>query len=474
MKVCLLSCGSPQDVKTALAFGVVLRDANLDVAILTHDEYGALVASYGIVYHRIHGRSEDFWKSSAINEAILAKDPLAMFEFLSTCSSKILEDSFNDFLEGCRGADMIVATPMCYDLSYTIAEYLQVPLLALTTAPSFPSKSLPMPQLQTRPIDGILSFLNILVHEAYALNSWQQQRSTHNMHRERLGLKPIKNSFGIYPLWKLNKIPSICACDSSLSGWATDIPEQVKTIGFLTLPPAQNSSARLEDKIEKFLASGPKPVYFSIESTPGSTQDSLLDMTVQAVDRVGCRAVISVDPNSSNEGKGNKNVLIVKNVTTHLMLPRCKSVLHSCDANMIGETINAGIPHILVPFIGEQHFWADRIHKLGVSPTPIPWGQLDVDLLSESIICTLSPDQVKCAQELRLKTEKNGSPSAKALIEFHGTLSKRQLIDPDTASIGTIWLLPQLKGIVSGATFLVCASLTYTTSRLLLRSLIKK
>ena len=50
-----------------------------------------------------------------------------------------------------------------------------------------------------------------------------------------------------------------------------------------------------------------------------------------------------------------------------------------------GAGFRAGIPSVLVPHIGDQPFWAQRVAELGVGPLPIPRRQLTAPRLAEAI-----------------------------------------------------------------------------------------
>lgn len=49
-------------------------------------------------------------------------------------------------------------------------------------------------------------------------------------------------------------------------------------------------------------------------------------------------------------------------------------------------------PTTIVPFFGDQFFWAERIHAKGVGPAPIPISELNVERLSSAIKFMLDPE----------------------------------------------------------------------------------
>jgi sterol 3beta-glucosyltransferase len=53
--------------------------------------------------------------------------------------------------------------------------------------------------------------------------------------------------------------------------------------------------------------------------------------------------------------------------------------------------MRAGVPTLVAPFHAEQQMWANTLHDLGVSPTPIPQRLLSIDNLAAAIT-TLTTD----------------------------------------------------------------------------------
>jgi UDP:flavonoid glycosyltransferase YjiC (YdhE family) len=50
---------------------------------------------------------------------------------------------------------------------------------------------------------------------------------------------------------------------------------------------------------------------------------------------------------------------------------------------------------VVVPFFGDQPFWADRVHLLGVSPRPVLQEELTAEHLAEAICAATSDDAMR-------------------------------------------------------------------------------
>ncbi|WP_205650402.1 glycosyltransferase [Actinoplanes solisilvae] len=67
------------------------------------------------------------------------------------------------------------------------------------------------------------------------------------------------------------------------------------------------------------------------------------------------------------------------------MFPRTAAVVHHAGAGTTAAGLRAGVPAVPVPVPVDQPFWADRLHRLGVSPAPLPMSELTADTLADAL-----------------------------------------------------------------------------------------
>ncbi|HYE00865.1 MAG TPA: glycosyltransferase, partial [Alphaproteobacteria bacterium] len=48
-------------------------------------------------------------------------------------------------------------------------------------------------------------------------------------------------------------------------------------------------------------------------------------------------------------------------------------------------------PSVVVPFLGDQPFWADRLHRLGAAPPAVPRRRLTAEALAAAIRAAEAP-----------------------------------------------------------------------------------
>lgn len=68
-----------------------------------------------------------------------------------------------------------------------------------------------------------------------------------------------------------------------------------------------------------------------------------------------------------------------------LVLPRATAAIHHGGAGSAHAVVRAGIPSVVVPFIGDQPFWGHLLHQRGLGPEPIPYRKVTADRLTDAL-----------------------------------------------------------------------------------------
>lgn len=75
----------------------------------------------------------------------------------------------------------------------------------------------------------------------------------------------------------------------------------------------------------------------------------------------------------------------VDQVSHAWLFPRVCGVVHHGGAGTTAAALRAGKPSIVIPFFGDQPFWAHRVHQLNAGSAPIPLKKLTVTRLKAAI-----------------------------------------------------------------------------------------
>jgi UDP:flavonoid glycosyltransferase YjiC (YdhE family) len=114
-------------------------------------------------------------------------------------------------------------------------------------------------------------------------------------------------------------------------------------------------------------------------------------------------------------------ILAVDAVPHDWLFAQVRAVVHHGGAGVTAAVLRAGIPAVVVPFLGDQHFWAERVAALGAGAAPIPHAQLSSARLAQALEQALQTDSMReraaaIGQQLRAE---HGVARAVELIETY-------------------------------------------------------
>jgi UDP:flavonoid glycosyltransferase YjiC (YdhE family) len=76
------------------------------------------------------------------------------------------------------------------------------------------------------------------------------------------------------------------------------------------------------------------------------------------------------------------------------------------------------VPQVVVPHVGDQRYWADRLFRLGVAPSPLPVRRLTIPALAERLRAATDPYMQARARQLAMAmASERGTQAAIGLLE---------------------------------------------------------
>jgi sterol 3beta-glucosyltransferase len=317
----------------------------------------------------------------------------------------------------CQDAETIIYSTIGIG-AYHVAEKLGVPCCMATPIPGLaPTRAYPNPG-GVFPSLRLGSGYNLLTHflsgqilQALTgpyINRWR---------REHLHLPPIP--FGKYPYGQLHSqpLPVLGSYSSMVVHRPPDWGEHIHITGYWFLEPAPDwqPPARLVD----FLESGSPPVYIGFGSMVSRTPRQATQLVREALERSGQRGVLATGWGGLGHTDLPASLFMLDSVPHAWLFPRVSAVVHHGGSGTTGAELCAGVPSILVPHLGDQPFWAQRVTELGVGPKPIPRRQLTAGRLAAAITSVIADmDMQARAAELgrRIRAE-DGISRAIGIIE---------------------------------------------------------
>jgi sterol 3beta-glucosyltransferase len=173
----------------------------------------------------------------------------------------------------------------------------------------------------------------------------------------------------------------LVACSPALSPPPRDLPTSTIFTGAWVSSAAPDP---LPGDVAAFLAAGPPPVVVSFGSMAMPDPQRLGDELAAALERARMRAI--VQRGAADLALAASATLLPTGALDHrALLPRAVVFVHHGGAGTSHAAAAAGVPSVVVPHVGDQAYWADRLHRLGVAPEPLAAAKLEADALAARI-----------------------------------------------------------------------------------------
>ena len=273
-------------------------------------------------------------------------------------------------LEAARGCDAVILGGLAAFVGLSVAERLGIAAIGTGLIPITPTAEFPSPFLRPGLIPG---WLNRPSHHLVNGLIWRAFRARINGARAgAMGLAPR------HRLW--TRHPMLYGISPSLVPRPRDWPDNALICG-QWVPPTADWVA--PPALSDFLAAGEPPLYVGFGSMTGLDRGTLLAALLPAV---GGRRVLFYPGWSGVEPSDlPANFLTIGDTPHDWLFPRVSLVVHHGGAGTSHSAVRAGIPSVVVPFAGDQFFWADRLWRAGVAPRSIAAKELTASALERAI-----------------------------------------------------------------------------------------
>jgi sterol 3beta-glucosyltransferase len=363
MRIALATVGTSGDVRPFAALGRALLDRGHAVTTVSwpvHREALTLTGGHFIAA----GPHVDSWAIRETAERAAAeRNPLRQVEVLRDFHLTQAPAHYRALLDALDGRDLVLIHGI-HSLAHAAVLDLGAPWATAVFDPVLlPTRSAPpagMPNLG--PFNRLAWWLldRMLARPAAALEAALAESGS-----PQRGL----------PLFRARSpLLHLVACSPAIMRVPPDLPRSTHVTG-AWVPPGP--PAALPADLETFLGDGEAPIvvtHGSMSALPA------LDAVVSRLGALGRRVVIDGVP-----GEGATSVIRIADVDHRALFPRAAVIVHHGGAGTTHTACAAGIPSVVVPQIGDQRYWADRLYRLGVTPRPQAAGDLAPDALVAAI-----------------------------------------------------------------------------------------
>jgi UDP:flavonoid glycosyltransferase YjiC (YdhE family) len=270
--------------------------------------------------------------------------------------------------------------------------------------PITPTRAFPSPFLPPRRVPA---WLNYVSQELVNQLLWRAFRGAINRARATVCRLPPQRS-----LWRDHAMlygisPSICP-------EPFDWPATARMCGQWVGPMAE---WRPSVELAAFLEAGEAPLYIGFGSMSGFDVSRMGHAIVEAV--AGRRALLSPGWSGLDRLMLPQNFHVLHGDTPHdWLFPRVAVAVHHGGSGTTHSACRAGVPSVVLPFAGDQFFWADRLARLGVSPELLDGRAVEPAHLRKAIDAAQQPPMRARAGEIaRRMHEEDGLATAVAAVE---------------------------------------------------------
>lgn len=374
MKFALVVEGTRGDVHPMLALGAGLLAQGHSVRLCAPPDFGEEAALHGLDFWPLGVNIREFITDSA--EAIHG-GAMGMVREMNRFGRTSLETQFRMLPEAVADMDRVIAAGTIMGAA-SAAEIHGIPFQYVVYTPALLQSARHSPAFF--PFQSRRPWINRLLWAIVNTAIEWTLGGQINGHRRALGLAPVSDLFRHVATER-----PVIAVDRPLAAVPDDCRFEHETIR--CLHPLEGEA--LPAKLESFLAAGPPPVYLGFGSMPDPDPIRTTTRLLQAIDRLGCRALIS----SGWAGLGGvslpESVLVIDPVAHQTLFPRVAAVVHHGGAGTTHSAARAGVPQIVLPHVLDQFYFARRVEDLGVGPRGIARRKLTVEKLTELLEATL-------------------------------------------------------------------------------------
>lgn len=383
MRIGLYTWGSEGDVRpfVALAAGLAARghDVRLGYSAIDGRDWSAVCAPLGFRARAVG--ADEIAKARASdgphNTALLGKGNPGkqIYDVVVGLLDPVVEAMWADAEESAADLDVAVVHLLAHP-AMTAALARKIPVATVQPAPVTPTRELaPLGAPESAWLRPISWWLADRVSRL-----WLVPRI--NAFRARAGVAPRKAMF------PADDVALSMTCVSpTLVSRPSDWPPHEIVTGFFELAGHAHAWER-PAALDRFLADGEAPWlmgFGSMLSMPGEETNQCVRTMIEAVDRAGARALVQAPWSELPAMPESPRVFRLGRAPHAEILPHCRGMVHHGGAGTTQAACLAGRPSVIVPFLGDQPFWAGRLRALGIAPAPVPRRSLDARRLAEAM-----------------------------------------------------------------------------------------
>lgn len=391
MRITILTIGSRGDVQPYVALGQGLQAAGYQVRLAAHDNFETFVRDRGLTFFSIAADPRGILEGEAGRNWLEAGNPVTFMRQMINAARPAMWQILADFWQACQDTDLVLYPVLAALPVASIAEKLSLPAYPAYLQHVHPTRVYPSSLVMPRPRLG--GIYNRMTYTLTGQLFWQFLRPIVNQWRvDTLGLLPFpfKNPFDA---WRKQRQPFLYGFSPHVIPKPPEWGHEVHITGYWFLP-AQTTWEPPEALLD-FLRSGPPPVCVGFGSMTNRNPEEVTDIVLKALSQSRQRGLLVTGWGGLSNADLPDDVFKIESAPFDWLFPQMTAVIHHGGAGTTATGLRAGVPAIVVPFFGDQHFWGWRVAQLGAGPRPIPRKKLSAERLAAAIEETVSNERFR-------------------------------------------------------------------------------
>ena len=376
MRVLLSTIGSRGDVQPIVALAVELEALGQDVRLCVPPDFREWIAGLGLPVTSIGPELRSTAKPKAAPAAPISP------ELRRQMIEGTVAAQFETITAAAEGCDLIVGATALQVAAPSVAEHMGIPYVFAAYCPAV----LPSPR-HAPPVLGVLGDKPTPAMDDYSerwaadARRWNDTWGTLiNSRRTSLGLPAVSDVHR----YVITDRPWLAA-DHTLGPWPGPANGAVFQTGAWILP----DESPLLPELEAFLDAGDPPVYFGFGSIRAPEQ--LSRAMIESARALGRRAILYRGWADLSLIDDAPDCLTIGDVNQQALFERVAAVVHHGGAGTTTAGARAAAPQVVIPQHYDQHYWAGRVHDLGIG-TAHAGGTPTSDSLTAALERTLQPE----------------------------------------------------------------------------------
>ncbi len=273
-------------------------------------------------------------------------------------------------LAAAENCDAVILGGLAAFVGLSAAEALGLPAIGTGLIPITPTRDFASPFLRPGTVP---CWLNRMSHRLVNAMLWRVFKAPVNAARRAVcGLPPRRRVWTDHPM--------LYGVSPSLVPQPGDWPPTARICGQWLAPMTDWSPP---PALGEFLAAGEPPIYLGFGSMAALGGAPLMRAALAALG--GRRALFYLGWGGVAAADLPANVHLLADAPHGWLFPRTALVIHHGGAGTAHAAARAGVPSVVVPFAGDQFFWADRLRQAGAAPPPVPAKGLRAARLARAI-----------------------------------------------------------------------------------------